>query len=160
MARSKDIKVEGLKDLEKALRELGKEFGNPKYAVQAMRPAMKAAMKPVEERIEQNTPIDSGGLKESVTTKIGKATKKIKKSNHFNETTIIVGRSGYFWKKGESRWNQALAVEFGNEKVSGSAPLRNAFDEEHAGMLQRFKDTLGPAIEKKGKSLNKKRGKK
>ena len=159
MARSKDIKVEGLKDLEKALRELGKEFGNPKYAVQAMRPAVKAAMN-VEEKIEENTPIDSGGLKESVTTKIGKATKKIKKSNHFNDNTIIVGRSGYFWKKGESRWNQALAVEFGNEKTSASAPLRNAFDEEHAGMLQRFKDTLGPAIEKKGKSLNKKRGKK
>ncbi len=159
MARSKDIKVEGLKELEKALRELGKEFGNPKYAVQAMRPAVKAAMKPVEEKIEENTPVDSGGLKESVTTKIGKATRKLKKSEHVNEDAIIVGRSGWFWSSEQSLYNQALAVEFGNERVSAQSPLRNAFDEENTAMLQRFKNSLGPAIEKKGKALNKKRNK-
>ena len=156
---AKKIKVEGLKDLEASLRELGKEYGNPKYAVQAMRPAVRAAMEGVDDKIEQATPVDTGGLKDSTNVKIGKATKKILKSKHFNPNTIIVGRAGYFWKD-KSLWNQALAVEFGNEKKVANSPLRNTMTAEHQGMLKRFKETLGPAIEKKGKALNKKRGKK
>ncbi|WP_069299893.1 hypothetical protein [Neptunicoccus sediminis] len=151
--------VKGLKDLEKALLELGKEYGNPKYAVQAMRPAIKAAMNGVDSDIEQNTPVDTGELKETVKTKIGKPSRKMLKSKHFSQTTIIAGRTGYFWKGG-SFWFQALSVEFGNDKTPTFAPLRTAFDTNHSGMLDRFKDTLGPAIEKKAKALNKKRGKK
>lgn len=152
------VEMKGLKEAEKNLRELAKEF-EPKNAVQAMRPAMKAGLEGVEDKLADATPVDSGGLKSTIDTKIKKPSKKDLKSKHTPQNAVIIGRVGYMWKGNPSYWNQALAVEFGNEKITGSAPIRTTFDTEVDQMLKRFKDALGPAIEKKIKQLYKKRGK-
>lgn len=154
-----DIKfdIKGLKELENALRDLGEEYANPKFAVQAMRPAVKAAMEPVEGTIIASTPRDKGNLANSTKTRIGKPTKKMLSSQHFNNDTIIAGRSGWTWSGG-SLWNQSLAVEFGTAEMSGSATLRNAIDAHAEQMIETFAKTLGPSIEKKAKQLHKKYG--
>lgn len=150
------MKMTGLRDLEKALLALNKEYSG-KAAPQAMRPAVKAAMTSVEEDIGASTPVEDGTLKASVKTVIGKPTKKmVSQSAHYNQTTVIAGRSGWFWKS-RSLWRQALSVEFGTSHKSGKAVLRNSLDRHSAGMLETFKNTLGPAIEKKAKALHKKR---
>lgn len=154
-----DIKmdVKGMRELEGALIALQKEYGG-KAATQAMRPAMKAAMAPLESDVAGGTPVESGGLKDSTKVKIGKPTKKMSASAHYNSTTIIYGQVGWYWS-GKSLWSQALAVEFGTQNEPAKQVLRGVFDRENAAMLQRFKDTLGPSIEKKAKSLAKKRSK-
>ena len=155
-----DIKmnVKGMRELEGALIALQKEYGG-KAATQAMRPAMKAAMAPLVSDVAGGTPVDSGDLRDSTKVKIGKPTKKmVSSSAHYNSTTIIYGQVGWYWS-GKSLWTQALAVEFGTQELPANEVLRGTFDRENAGMVQRFKDTLGPSIEKKAKSLAKKRTK-
>ena len=53
-------------------------------------------------------------------------------------------------------WDQALAVEFGTTSIPATHMLDRIFDAEVPGMTKRFKDTLGPAIEKKAAQLAKK----
>ena len=151
------MKVEGLKTLEASLKALNKEYGG-KSASQAMRPAVKASMAPVTASIRGSTPVDSGTLRDSTATKIGKPSKKHLQSEHYNKNTVIYGQSGWFWK-GKSLWKRSLAVEYGTRSRSGLSILRSALDSHHSGMIKRFKDTLGPSIEKKAKSLAKKRSK-
>lgn len=151
------IEVKGLKELERNLLALSDEFG-PKAGVQAMRPAMRAAVKPLESTIIATTPRDSGTLADSTKTKIGKPTKKMLRSVHFNEKQVLSARVGWTWKE-VSLWNQSLAVEFGTRNQSQQAVLRNAFDQHRNQMLQDFGDALGPAIEKKAKALYRKRAK-
>jgi HK97 gp10 family phage protein len=147
--------IKGLKALERALLELSEEYG-PKGAVQAMRPAVKAAMTPVQSTISSTTPKHTGALADSTKTRIGKPTKTMLKSEHFHSDTIIAGRTGWQWR-GRSLWNQALAVEYGTREMSGSATLRSAFDAHTRQMITDFGKTLGPSIEKKARALAKKR---
>ena len=147
--------VRGMRDLEASLRALQKEYGG-KAASQALRPAMRAAMAPLVSEVASATPVDQGTLRDSAKLKIGKPTKKMSSSQYYNSSTILYGQVGWFWR-GHSLWNQALAVEFGTQDQPSQGILRNLHDREVDGMLRRFGDTLGPAIEKKAKSLAKKR---
>lgn len=150
------FKVEGLKELEAALIELADEYG-PKKAVQSMRPAVKAATDPVEQAIRSSTPADTGNLAASTRTRIGKPTGKMLRSVHFHKDMVIAARVGWTWS-GENRlWNQALAVEFGTAQQSGNAVLWSAIQQHSEQMAKTFGETLGPAIEKKAASLNKRR---
>ena len=152
---AKPIRVEGLRDLERNLRALQKEYGG-KAATQAMRPALKAAIDPLKGDIAQDTPVDSGNLQATTKVAIGKPNKKMLATRHYNATTVIAGRVGWFWRS-RSYWYQAIAMEFGTRGSPALNILRGTFDREHMGMLNRFKTALGPAIEKKAKSLKKKR---
>ena len=150
------LKVEGLRELEAALLALAEEYG-PKAGVQAMRPAVKAAVAPVEAIIQSTTPVDSGKLAATTKTRIGKPTGKMLKSEHFNADMVLAARVGWTWGGEQSHWKQALAQEFGTRKVSGSATLRTAFETNVDNMINDFGATLGPAIEKKAAALNKKK---
>lgn len=151
-----EIKVEGLRELEKALIDLHKEFGG-KAAPQAMRPAVVAAVKPLKPRVQDNTPVDDGWLLKSVKQKVGKPTRDMLRHspNTYKSTTIIAGRVGYF---GNNVYKRAIHQEFGTIDLPAKRMLEKAFDAEAKGMVARFSKTLGPAIEKKAAALNKKRG--
>lgn len=151
------MKIEGLRALEANLLALQKEYGG-KAATQAMRPAMKAAMAPLVSNVAGSTPVDSGALSASTKMKIGKPSKKMLSSEHYNSTAIIYGQVGWFWSS-RSLWYQALAVEYGTQDTPASYVLRNAFEGQETVIIGRFKDTLGPAIEKKATQLAKKRSK-
>lgn len=155
--RSGKIEVSGLKELEAALVALQKEYGG-RSGAQALRPAVVAAVKPLEPMVREVTPVDSGTLRDSVKSVIGKPTKSMMRSQHYNKTTIIAGRVGWFWSR-PSLWAQALSVEYGTRSAPAQHVLDGVFESEYKGMLKRFKDKLGPAIERKAKSLNRKRTK-
>tara|TARA_R110000787_G_scaffold2708_7_gene10488 strand:- start:866 stop:1348 length:483 start_codon:yes stop_codon:yes gene_type:complete len=147
--------ITGLKDLEKALLALNKEYSG-KAAAQALRPAIKAAVAPLETPIRNATPIDSGDLRDSTKVKVGKPNKKMASSEYYTKDTVIYGQVGWFWKGSPSLWHQALAVEFGTRDNPAQSILRDTFDANSDEMLNKFKSTLGPAIEKKAKALAKK----
>ncbi len=151
------MKTTGLKELQASLVALQKEYGG-KAATQAMRPAVKAAMAPVLSDVQARTPVATGTLSASSKMKIGKPTKKMVSSDHYTNKAIIYGQVGWFWSK-PSLWSQALAVEFGTRTKTASSTLRGAIEGDSTGIIKRFKDTLGPSIEKKAKALHKKRSK-
>ena len=161
MARNKEIRVEGLKDLEKALLRLQKEYGG-NTAVQAMRPAVKAAMGPLVPTVKMATPIDTGELSNSVKLKIGKPTKRMTKSRHYSSSAytsnvVIYGQVGWFFPKGRENHLKAVAVEYGTKGVPASFALRGALENSEGVIVNRFKNALGPAIEKKAAAAAKKR---
>jgi len=153
----KEIEMRGLRELEAALLDLQKEFGG-KSGVQAMRPAITAAIKPLKQQVTQDTPVDSGGLRESVKQTVGAVTKDMSafSRGQYKNTTIIAGRVGYF---GNKVYRRAISVEYGTIEIAAQHTLENVFDREARGMASRFGKSLGPAIEKKAKALNKKRAK-
>ena len=157
MAKDGTIKVTGLKELEKNLRALQKEYGG-KAAPQAMRPAIKAAITPLKALVEDDTPVDGGWLLKSVKQTISKPTRAMKASNPnlYKDTTILAGRVGYF---GKNVIRRAVFMEYGTRDIAANHTLERVFDREAKGMANRFKSALGPAIEKKAKALNKKRNK-
>lgn len=150
------IEVKGLKDLEKALVALQKEYGG-KAAPQAMRPAVVAAIKPLKAMVQDDTPVDDGWLLKSVKQTVGKPTRDMlsRSPNFYKSSTIIAGRVGYF---GNNVWKRALHMEYGTRDIPAKHTLEQVFDAEAKAMTVRFSKTLGPAIEKKAKALNKKRG--
>lgn len=163
MARDKEIKVEGLKDLEKALVALQKEYGG-KAAPQAMRPAVKAAMGPLVPKVKSATPVDTGELASSTKLKIGKPTKRMIKSRHYSSSAytsnvVIYGQVGWFFPKDRKFHLKAVAVEYGARGAPASFALRGAIEGSEAAIVNRFKNALGPAIEKKAAAAAKKRNK-
>ena len=151
-----NVRVEGLKQLERNLSELGRTYGDPKYALQAIRPAIRAALLPIRDRIKQNTPVDTGGLKASTNLRITKATNKLKRNRNVGQDAVIVGQVGWFWRSPNSLWRQALSVEFGNATTKAQSTLRPALERNFSRIVATFRDTLGPAIEKKARQLAKK----
>ena len=54
---------------------------------------------------------------------------------------------------------KAIAVEYGANGVPATYALRGALEGSEAAIVNRFKNTLGPAIEKKAAAAAKKRNK-
>jgi hypothetical protein len=153
---NKAIEVKGLRELERALLGLQKEYGG-KSGAQALRPAVVAAIKPLKARVQDNTPVDEGWLLKSVKQSVGKPTRDMMSRTpaFYNGTTVLAGRVGYF---GNNVWKRAVHMEYGTVDVPAKHTLEQVFDSESHGMIIRFSKTLGPAIEKKAKALNRKRG--
>lgn len=153
------MKVDGLRDLERKLIDLQNEYGC-RTAQQALRPAVKAAMEPLVNDVKASTPVDTGTLSSSTRLKIGKPTQKmVSQSAYYKSSTIIYGQVGWFWR-GASLWNQALAVEYGSVHNPAAYALRGALENDTRAIVTRFKNTLGPAIEKKAAASARKRSKK
>ena len=149
-----NAKVKGLEGLEKALLGLSKEYDNPKYALQAMRPAMKAAGNVIADEIEATTPVDEGDLKRSTGIKIKKTNSKDKRS--LGDDAVIHVEAGWMWPTDESLWFQSLAVEFGTSNTPAQPTLLPALERKSTTATDTFIEVLVPSIEKKAKSLEKK----
>ena len=154
--KSEQIEVKGLKDLERALLALQKEYGG-KSGAQALRPAVVAAIKPLKAKVQDDTPVDEGYLLGSVKQTVGKPTRDMlsRTPGFYNSTTVLAGRVGYF---GNKVYRRALYMEYGTVDIAANHTLEQIFDSEGRAMIRRFSKTLGPAIEKKAKALNRKRG--
>jgi len=158
LPRDTSIRVEGLRDLERALSRIQKEYGG-NTAVQAMRPAIKAAMNPLVGVVQAATPELTGDLQGSTRLKIGKPTRKmVSVSEHYSSKTVAYGQVGWFWR-GRSMWYQALAVEYGTQSQPANYALRGAIEGRTRAIINRFKNTLGPSIEKKAAAAARKRNK-
>ena len=157
MTREASIQISGLKELEKNLLALQKEYGG-KAGAQAMRPAVTAAIRPLEDRVIETTPVDEGTLVGSVKRRVGEVTKDMRSysSTMYKSSTVLAGRVGYF---GNRVYKRAISVEYGTVDMAAQHTLERAFDSEARGMAKRFGDTLGKAIERKAKALHRKQTK-
>jgi HK97 gp10 family phage protein len=141
-----DFKVKGLKELEKKLLALSKEYG-AKKANSALRAPLKAAMSPIVQEVKNNTPVDTGALRDSTKLRIRQPSKQIKADNP--DVTMIASVG---W---EENRKQQIAVEYGTNSREANPVLRPALENNKKEIVARFAKTLGPSIERSARRLSK-----
>jgi HK97 gp10 family phage protein len=157
------IKVDGLKELEKALMELPKEIqGRP------LRSAVSGAAGLIAKRAKEKVPVgETGNLKSAIfryRSRRNSATGRetffvgIRQGKAQYKDTALNRRKGRVGKKyntqGEAYYWRFL--EFGTAKMSKKPFLRPAFEENKQGAVDIMKERLRKAIDNQVKKLAKK----
>lgn len=130
MAKGVTVSISGLREIDKALGELGKATGR-----NVMRRVAVARLQPMAEEMRRLVPVDSGNLKDgiAVTTKNPKRNRK---------------RSEVEAHAGPGRHPQAHLREFGGDGNPPAPYVRPAWDGGKDKLLDGIKDDLWQAIEK------------
>ena len=155
-----NFEIKGGKELEQTLLDLAKEYG-PRNIRNALNTPLKNALKPVEEQIRTNTPVDTGGLRNSVKSAVGRG-KQARgfggKSRGFKtggpgSNVIAAARTG--WMKVNFR--HAVAVEYGSRETPATRVIRDALKDNSDSILGDLFKRVGANIEKTVGRLNKKK---
>jgi HK97 gp10 family phage protein len=118
MADSVTMHVDGLKELEKKLRELG-----PDIARNALRAGVRAGANLIKDDAVRNAPEDTGTLKKATYIKHIR-----ERSNNYQQTFFVGVRHGKkYAKRGQDAYYWRF-VEFGTAKMSAKPFLRPAFE--------------------------------
>ena len=130
MARGVKVSVEGLREVDAALGELGKATGR-----NVMRRVALARLEPIAEEMRRLVPVDSGDLKDgiSVTTKNPRRNRK---------------RSEVEAHAGPGRHPQAHLQEFGTAHHAPQPFARPAWDGGKDALLEGIADDFWTEIEK------------
>lgn len=161
------IEVDGLSDLQAALRELG----DPRAVKTALRASLRKAGKPMVEKIRSKVREDKGDLKRSVKMAAAKGEKPdspefaIVIGIDVNEGPARIvtrktrsnrGKGGTYRDPGVA--GVAVIEEFGRPGEAANPAFRPAFDEEGEATIRRFGESAGPEIERVAARLARKRG--
>lgn len=161
------IDVDGLTDLQSALRELG----DPRAVRTALRATLRKAGKPMLEKIRSKVREDKGDLKRSIKMTAAKG-----ESLDSPEFGIVIGvdanegparivnrktrsnrgKGGTYRDPGVA--GVAVIEEFGRPGEAANPSFRPAFDEEGEATIRRFAEEAGPVIERTAARLARRRG--
>lgn len=144
------VKVDGLRDLERALMDLGKVS----TAKAVGRRVLKKAGQPIADKANSLAPDDTetpGGLSESyaVSTKLNKKQRRAVRGTK-SSVEVYVGTSDV---------QVGINQEFGNVNHKAQPHFRPAWDSEKRPTLDRIKDMLGDEIMKTAARLAKRAAK-
>ncbi len=137
----------GFDQIENNLLRLAEDLG-PRRARSVANIPIRNALRPVRAQIEARTPVDSGGLRNSISQNQRIANRRELASGVFDSNDIAVGRVGWFWT-GESLWFQSLAVEYGSRQKAPLSVLRDALRDNHQEVLSILGRELGDRIERR-----------
>ena len=147
------FRVDGLRDLERNLVALAEEYG-PRNAISSLRAPMRSALRPILARIEVNTPVDTGALRESARITIRQPNRRRDRGPHTNfNRNILVGLVGWQWSSGRNLWNRGLAIEFGNRTTPAQPVLRPTLDSLGQAVADNFAEDAARAIERTARRL-------
>lgn len=134
------VKVEGLKELDKALAELPKSTGKA-----VLRRVLKKAGQPMADTAERLAPEHDGHLKRS----IGVSTKLTKRQKKEHRKMFRSDKASVEMFVGAGGLPQAHIQEFGSEKILTPQPfMRPAWDQHQDEALNIIKSSLGDEITK------------
>lgn len=137
------VRVEGLKDLEKALIDLRHDFNLSRASVKGVvRRAMVESAKPVKDDAERRAPRLSGQLQESFATGTKLTRRQRRLHQKESELEIFVGPGGLA---------QAVTQEFGTVNHGPQPFLRPAWDSKKMDVLKTFSGKLAEQIMKSAK---------
>lgn len=131
MAANAKFTLSGVAELDKALRSLG-----PRVATNVSARALRAMAKPIVQTARILVPVDTGILKKSITTKLGRVSG--------GQRTMAIG-----FKKGPpggASW-RAHFVEFGTAHSPAQPFMRPALDEQAHMAFAELGRVLGEGIE-------------
>lgn len=134
MADRITVKVEGLKELQKAILELPKATGR-----NVVKRALTKAADPIENEAARLAPVLRGHLQRSVS--IGTKLSRRQRSQHRKQSEVEIF-------VGPGAMPQAITQEFGAAHHSAQPFMRPAWDGNVAKALATIKEILGEEIEK------------
>lgn len=143
------FKVEGLKELEKAMVSLGGKIG-----LKVLRSAGREAMKPVLESAKAGANEDTGSLRASLAINAtkGKGKTAININVGAHRKKALKSQGGQVL----TRTNQkAIAQEYGTKRQKAEPFLRPALQRNAARVLSIFKTSLAKKIDQEAKKLAK-----
>ena len=141
-----NFKIEGLKELEAVLVEMGNEFGGSDKAVsKVLKPAVREAIKPMHAMAVSLAPYDEKNytqkhLKASIKMAVRQTNARDKRSYFVGKNAVV---SGIVYAKTDER---RLAMEFGTANVAAKPFLRPALDSTAARAVQIFSTYLAYKI--------------
>jgi HK97 gp10 family phage protein len=141
------IKLEGIGEVDKALKALEIEFGDKLARSKVLIPAVREAMKDVLQQAKTLAPKDTGDLARSLIVEARRPTRKDKRSKYITETdTVIAAVTTASGKKlakmGIKSDARAIAQEFGTAKIAAKPYLRPALENNAQGTINRLANIL------------------
>lgn len=138
------VKVEGLKEVQTALRRLPDAT-----AKNVIRRVLRKAGKPIADRARELAPVDDGDLRDSigVSTKLSKRQRKLHRKGGRDDIEVFVGAGPY---------PQAHLQEFGTVDHPAQPFLRPAWDQHKRAVLDGIKADMWAEIRKSADRLAKK----
>lgn len=85
------IKLEGLGEVDKALRQLEDDFGKKESSKRVLVPAVREALRPVLMQAISNAPKETGGLALSLQIEARRPTSRDRRSKYISQTDTVIG---------------------------------------------------------------------
>ncbi len=142
------VRLEGFRELERALNELPKSTGRA-----VLRRVAKGALQPMADRARGMAPVERGDLKASIQVS-ERRTKRVTRIDRFDKNTGLEMAMGPV--SGGGVLNYATFAEFGTNDTRARPFMRPAFDGGKDEALDYIKANLGNEIERAAKRLAKK----
>lgn len=166
------IKLEGIGEVDKALRELENDFGQKESAKRVLVPAVREALKPVLMQAIANAPKDTGGLALSLQVEARRPTSRDRRSKYITQTDTVIGAVTTASAKKLARMSEgkglasarrklkklgfenpqeftgvdsdarAMSQEFGTAKIPAQPYLRPALESNAQTTVNRLADIL------------------
>jgi len=145
------IKLQGIGEVEKALRDLEIEFGDKLAQSKVLVPAVREAMKPVLQQAKTLAPKDTTGLMRSLIIEARRPTRRDRRSKYITQSdTVIAAVTTASGKKlakmGIKSDARAIAQEFGTAKHNAKPYLRPALENNAQGTVERLANILSRRI--------------
>jgi HK97 gp10 family phage protein len=146
------IKLEGIGNVDKALKALEDEFGDKLARSKVLIPAVREALKPVLIQARANAPKDSGDLTRSLIVEARRPTSRDRRSKYVTRTdTVIAAVTTASGKKlakmGIKSDARAIAQEFGTANHPAQPYLRPALESNAQSTVTRLGEILARRIE-------------
>lgn len=146
------IKLEGIGEVDKALKQLEEDFGAKTAQGKVLVPAVREAMRPVLLQAKQNAPEDTGGLQRSLVVEARRPTKRDRRSKYVTQTdTVIAAVTTASGKKlakmGIKSDARAIAQEFGTARHPAQPYLRPALEANAQNTVNRLSEILARRIQ-------------
>lgn len=146
------IKLEGIGEVDKALKALEDEFGDKLARSKVLIPAVREALKPVLTQAKANAPKDSGDLEKSLIVEARRPNRRDRRSKYVTQTdTVIAAVTTASGKKlakmGIKSDARAIAQEFGTANHPAQPYLRTALESNAQSTVTRLGEILARRIE-------------
>lgn len=146
------IKLEGIGEVDKALKALEDEFGDKLSRSKVLIPAVREAMKPVLQQARANAPKDSGDLTRSLIVEARRPNSRDRRSKYITQTdTVIAAVTTASGKKlakmGIKSDARAIAQEFGTAHNPAQPYLRPALEANAQETVSRLAAILARRIQ-------------
>lgn len=142
------VRLEGFRELERALNELPKTTGK-----NVLRRVAKGALEPMAERARGMAPVERGDLRASIKVS-ERRTRRVARINRFDKNTGVEMAMGPV--SGGGVLNYATFAEFGTVDTAAKPFMRPAWDGGKDDALEYVKANLGREIDRAATRLAKK----
>lgn len=141
------MKLEGFKELEEVLIQMGNELGYKEAANKVLKPALQSAIEPVRVRLYQTIPYDTNPKRRPGPHMRDSIRAYAKQPNQKEQRSVYVDKGDAMIGVVEIRTDdRGLAQEFGNARTSAQPYLRNALESTINESLARFKGYMTWAL--------------